>query len=101
MKRLSVLLGPILTLACLFQPYQRIGAATTLPPDAAPLAQQVLHTEGWLSGPYLDWSQTVYNRADGTNIIQEPLTLSDFKTGAAIPGAATSWSVSRDGRTWT
>ena len=101
MKRLSVLLGSVLTLACLWMPYRLVGAATSLPPDAAPLAQQVLHTQGNHDGPYLDWSQTVYNRADGTNIIQEPLTLSDFKTGAAIPGAATSWSVSRDGRTWT
>jgi oligopeptide transport system substrate-binding protein len=101
MKRLSVLLGSVVTLACLFQPYQRVGAATNLPPDAATLAQQVLHTQGNHDGPYLDWSQTVYNRAEGTNVIQEPLTLNDFKTGAAIPGAATRWSVSRDGRTWT
>jgi len=53
------------------------------------------------AGPYLDEDLTIYNRQDGTELIQEPLTVLEGGTNKLIPVAATSWSVSADKLTWT
>jgi peptide/nickel transport system substrate-binding protein/oligopeptide transport system substrate-binding protein len=78
------------------------GPATKLPPDAAPDAQQVLVLPGGAQeGPYLDEDLTIYNRQDGTDLVQDPLVVYDPTTNKLNPVAATSWSVSADKLTWT
>ncbi len=78
------------------------AAGTALPPDAAPASQQILRLPGGAQeGPYLDEDLTIYNRQDGTDLIQEPLVVYDPDTGKLNPVAATSWSVSPDKLTWT
>jgi peptide/nickel transport system substrate-binding protein/oligopeptide transport system substrate-binding protein len=83
-------------------PWQLAAASTVLPPDAAPPAQQILRLPGGAQeGPYLDEDLTIYNRQDGTDLIQDPLVVYDPDTGKLNPVAATSWSVSPDKLTWT
>jgi len=78
------------------------SAGTVLPPDAAPPAQQILRLpNNGPEGPYLDEDLTIYNRQDGTDLIQEPLVVYDQSTGKLNPVAAQSWSVSPDRLTWT
>jgi len=78
------------------------NAGTVLPPDAAPPAQQILRLpNNGPEGPYLDEDLTIYNRQDGTDLIQEPLVVYDQSTGKLNPVAAQSWSVSPDRLTWT
>jgi oligopeptide transport system substrate-binding protein len=92
----------LLTLAALVIPWQATRATTVLPPGAAPDAQQVLTIPGGSQeGPYLDEDLTIYNRQDGTDLIQDPLVVYDPTTNKLNPVAATSWSVSPDKLTWT
>ena len=99
-KKLGVLLAP--ALLAVLAPWQYAGAATVLPPDAAPASQQILHLPGGSQeGPYLDEDLTIYNRQDGTDLIQDPLVVYDPTTNQLNPVAATSWSVSADKLTWT
>jgi oligopeptide transport system substrate-binding protein len=92
---------PILALIALVIPWQPAAAATTLPPDAAPPSQQILRGAAAAAGPYLDEDLTIYNRQDGTDLIQEPLVVYDPDTGKLNPVAAQGWSVSADKLTWT
>ena len=99
MKNKAVLL---LVLAAVAIPWQPARAATVLPPDAAPPAQQILHLPGGSqAGPYLDEDLTIYNRQEGTDLIQDPLVVYDPTTGKLNPVAATGWSVSADKLTWS
>jgi peptide/nickel transport system substrate-binding protein/oligopeptide transport system substrate-binding protein len=99
-KKLGVLLAP--ALLAMLAPWQYAGAATVLPPDAAPASQQILHLPGGSQeGPYLDEDLTIYNRQDGTDLIQDPLVVYDPATNQLNPVAATSWSVSADKLTWS
>jgi peptide/nickel transport system substrate-binding protein/oligopeptide transport system substrate-binding protein len=92
----------LLTLAALVIPFQPARAATVLPPGAAPDAQQVITIpSGGNEGPYLDEDLTIYNRQDGTDLIQDPLVVYNPVTNKLVPVAATSWSVSPDKLTWT
>lgn len=51
-------------------------------------------------GTYMDWTKTVYSRMGGSSLVQEPLvTLSP--ANQIEPGAATSWSVSKNKLVWT
>jgi oligopeptide transport system substrate-binding protein len=52
------------------------------------------------TGPYMDWTHTVYNRAAGESLSQLPLVLLN-KNGQPIPGAASSWSISKNHLVWT
>jgi len=91
-----------LALAAMLAPVRLATAMTTLPPDAAPAAQQILRLPGGAQeGPYLDEDLTIYNRQDGTDLIQDPLVVYDPDTGKLNPVAAESWSVSPDKLTWT
>jgi oligopeptide transport system substrate-binding protein len=100
-KKLGIFLIPALLVTVM--PWQYAGAATTvLPPNAAPDSQQVLTIPGGSQeGPYLDEDLTIYNRQDGTDLIQDPLVVYDPTTNKLNPVAATSWSVSKDKLTWT
>jgi len=99
LKRKAALL---LALVSILIPWQLTAATTILPPDAAPPAQQILRLPAlYQNGPYLDEDETIYNRQDGTELIQEPLVVYDDATGKTIPVAAQSWSVSPDKLTWT
>lgn len=98
MKNKLVLLLALATVAI---PWQPATAATALPPDAAAPAQQILRLAGAGGGPYLDEDLTIYNRQDGTDLIQEPLVVYDPDTGTLNPVAAESWSVSADKLTWS
>ena len=99
MKNKIVLLVALATIAV---PWQPATAATTLPPDAAPAAQQILRMPNTgQEGPYLDEDLTIYNRQDGTDLIQDPLVVYDPATKTLVPVAAQSWSVSPDKLTWS
>jgi len=100
-KKLGLFLAP--ALLAMIIPWQYAGAATTvLPPDAAPDSQQVLTLPGEAQqGPYLDEDLTIYNRQEGTDLIQDPLVVYDPSTNKLNPVAATSWSVSADKLTWS
>ncbi|HVC82726.1 MAG TPA: peptide ABC transporter substrate-binding protein [Chloroflexota bacterium] len=101
MKKLGIFLAPALLATII--PWQYAGAATTvLPPNAAPDSQQVLTMPGGSQeGPYLDEDLTIYNRQDGTDLVQDPLVVYDPSTNVLSPVAASSWSVSADKLTWT
>ncbi len=99
-KKLGIFLAP--ALLAMVVPWQYAGAASGLPADAAPDAQQVLTIPGGSQeGPYLDEDLTIYNRQDGTDLIQDPLVVYDPVKNKLNPVAATSWSVSKDKLTWT
>ena len=62
----------LLALAAILVPWQLAIASTVLPPDAAPPVQQILRLPGGAQeGPYLDEDLTIYNRQDGTDLIQD------------------------------
>lgn len=73
----------------------------TLPPDAAPLEQQIWRRS---SDPtfakVLDFYEAVYERPSVADLFSDPLVrlTKDFEI---IPAAATEWSGSEDGKTWT
>lgn len=69
-----------------------------LPPDAAPLDQQVYH---YLANEptSLDITVAVYT-ADGSEFLFEALTVMD-ENNEVLPGAAERWGVSDDGIIWT
>jgi len=91
-----------LALVAILIPLQLAVAGTALPPDAAPAAQQILQLPGGAQeGPYLDEDLTIYNRQDGTDLIQDPLVVYDPATGKLNPVAAQSWSVSPNKLTWS
>jgi oligopeptide transport system substrate-binding protein len=100
-KKLGLFLVP--ALLAMVIPWQYAGAAATvLPPDAAPDAQQVLTLPGSAAvGIYLDEDLTIYSVVGGSNLIQEPLVVYSPETNKLNPVAATNWSVSADKLTWT
>src|SRR6218665_3774864 len=65
------------------------------------LAQTKLTVPGGsTSGTYMDYMKTVYARASGAELLQEPLT--SFNNEYELtPLAAESWEQSEDGLTWT
>ncbi len=74
-----------------------------LPPDAAPLDQQVLiyPYSGWRTFTTIDFFQAVYERADAlTDLLSDSLVRLD-KNFQVNPGAATEWSVDESGLVWT
>ncbi|MBI4551695.1 MAG: peptide ABC transporter substrate-binding protein [Candidatus Latescibacteria bacterium] len=73
-------------------------AGRILPPDAAPLAQQVFRYM-FREPSTLDISVAAYE-ADGTYFAFERLLLLD-EHSQLVPGAADRWEASKDGRTWT
>ena len=78
------------------------SAGKRLPPDAAPNEQQVIT---WPSGStpgsrFMDVMAMSYNTAMGSGLFSIPLTRVN-KDYEIIPGAASSWSASPDGKTWT
>ncbi|HEV2108297.1 MAG TPA: ABC transporter substrate-binding protein, partial [Thermomicrobiales bacterium] len=76
-------------------------AEVTLPPDAAPLEQQIWRRP---SDPtfakVLDFYEAVYERPSVADLFSDPLVrlTKDFEI---IPAAATEWTGSEDGKTWT
>ncbi|MCS6826311.1 MAG: ABC transporter substrate-binding protein, partial [Caldilinea sp.] len=74
-----------------------------MPPDAAPLDQQVLvyPYSGWRTFTTIDFFQAVYERADAlTDLLSDSLVRLD-KNFQVNPGAATEWSVDESGLVWT
>lgn len=74
-----------------------------MPPDAAPLDQQVLIKpySGWRTFTTIDFFQAVYERADAlTDLLSDSLVRLD-KNFQVNPGAATEWSVDESGLVWT
>jgi ABC-type oligopeptide transport system substrate-binding subunit len=55
---------------------------------------------GSTTGTYMDYMKTVYARASGAELLQEPLTSFDNEY-QLTPLAASSWEQSADGLTWT
>jgi len=91
-----------LALMVVLVPFRPTAAATVLPPDAAPDAQQVLTLPGsTAAGAYLDEDLTIYNLVGGSNLIQEPLVVYDPEKNKLNGVGAASWSVSADKLTWT
>jgi ABC-type transport system substrate-binding protein len=82
---------------------------TELPADAAPYDQQVLRIgcDNTSTSTTFDFAVSVYQRyciGSGDDIINDQFqdALVDLDENFnVIPGAAESWSVSEDGRTWT
>ncbi len=76
-------------------------AGTALPADAAPPEQQLWRQA---SDPtfskVLDFYEQVYERPAVADLFSDPLVRLD-KNFQIIPGAATEWSGSEDGKTWT
>ncbi len=72
-----------------------------MPPDAAPLEQQIWRRS---SDPtfakVLDFYEAVYERPSVADLFSDPLVrlTKDFEI---IPAAATEWTGSEDGKTWT
>src|SRR5690606_8988547 len=77
-------------------------AALAVGVTAAPaLAQTKLTVPGGsTTGTYMDYMKTVYARASGAELLQEPLTSFDNEYQLTALGAE-SWSQSEDGLTWT
>jgi ABC-type transport system substrate-binding protein len=69
-----------------------------MPPDAAPLEQQVVR---FLSEEtkHLDISYNLYDAGRASHILWEPLVQND-ENFEPVPAAADSWEVSEDGKTW-
>lgn len=82
---------------------------TELPENAAPYEEQVLRIgcDNTTTGTTFDFAVSVYQRyciGSGDDIINDQFqdALVDLDENfSVIPGAAESWSVSEDGRTWT
>jgi ABC-type transport system substrate-binding protein len=79
------------------------AAAVTLPSDAAPLEQQIrigVTNSAGAKFESMDFQEGVYNRAGGADLFNEPLVrlTKDFQI---VPGVASKWGVSDDGKTWT
>src|SRR5690349_1728061 len=72
-----------------------------LPADALPLDEQVwLGAFNGLEGKYNDVMRSMYERIGSPWYGQEALTAANADN-EVIPAAATEWSVSEDGLTWT
>ncbi len=72
-----------------------------LPADAAPPEKQVhILPSNVTQAKYLDFYESVYERATPADLFSEPLVKVD-KNFAIQPAAAESWSGSEDGMTWT
>jgi len=77
------------------------SAGVTLPADAAPLAKQVLKWFDPVNNIITaDWWCSNYRLAAGNLFTQEPLVRVD-KDLKPLPAGAESWSLSKDGLTWT
>src|SRR5207248_2997431 len=77
--------------------------AVQLPPDAAPLDQQVLVLQFNSGADFTtqDFFESVYNRADASSdLMTEPLVRIN-KNFEIVPAAATKWSVDSTGKVWT
>ena len=74
------------------------AAARTLPPDAAPAAEQIYRYQNYEPSS-LDISMTVYESGQSEFLFERLTTLNH--NNELIPGAAQSWESSPDGRTWT
>jgi len=69
-----------------------------LPADAAPLEQQIWHTEPGAEPKFLDGSRDIYS-AGGINLITEPLLRNDENI-QLVPALAESWKVDDTGKLW-
>lgn len=79
----------------------RVMQNDTLPEDAAPPENQVFRTaSNGTNAKVLDFYEQVYERPALADIFSMPLVRLD-KNFVIIPGAATEWSGSEDGNTWT
>jgi ABC-type transport system substrate-binding protein len=75
--------------------------AAALPADAAPIEQQVEITAGLANGAKsMDFYENVYSRPPLSDLFSEPLVrlTKDFEV---VPGTASKWENSPDGKTWT
>jgi ABC-type transport system substrate-binding protein len=83
------------------KPRSFIPANQELPADAAPPEKQVYLVSGNITqAKYLDFYDSVYERAGINDVYSEPLVRVN-KEFAIQPAAAESWSGSEDGMTWT
>ena len=82
-------------------PTGALPAPQTLPEDAAPPEQQIWRQPANPTfAKVLDFYEQVYERPSPADLFSDPLVrlTKDFEI---IPAAATEWSGSEDGRTWT
>lgn len=70
-----------------------------MPPDAAPLDQQIFR-QFVVDQPYNEWFRTIYKGAAGKYLVGEPLTRTN-RNFELRGSAAERWEVSGDGLTWT
>lgn len=70
-----------------------------MPPDAAPLEEQVAHFLTFET-KHLDITYNLYEAGSAGHILWEPLVQNN-ENFLPEPGAAESWEVSEDGKTWT
>lgn len=83
------------------KPRLYMPSAQELPADAAPPEKQVYLVSGNVTqAKYLDFYDSVYERAGINDVYSEPLVRVD-KDFQIQPAAAESWSGSEDGMTWT
>jgi ABC-type transport system substrate-binding protein len=99
-----VLFFPLALLVC-SQPsdaQEKTVNGQTLPADAAPYSEQILRIpcSNAANSVTFDFSVSVYQPYCGSNFFNDPLVTFD-KTQSPQPGAAESWSVAEDGKTWT
>lgn len=76
----------------------RLGV--TLPADAAPLEEQVIHMPA-TEATWLTWDASVYDENDGDVFAWADSCVRPDKQFEPQPNACTSWEVSEDGLTWT
>ncbi|RIK40428.1 MAG: hypothetical protein DCC57_19525 [Chloroflexi bacterium] len=76
----------------------RLGV--TLPADAAPLEEQVIHMPS-SEATWMTWDASVYDENDGDVFAWADSCVRPDKQFEPQPNACTSWEVSEDGLTWT
>jgi ABC-type transport system substrate-binding protein len=81
-------------------PSSALAQEVQLPADAAPLEQQVRIWASPSQGRSMDWAENVYGSAPLSNLFNEPLVrlTKDYEV---VPGAASAWENSGEGRIWT
>ncbi|HXF62757.1 MAG TPA: peptide ABC transporter substrate-binding protein [Caldilineaceae bacterium] len=76
------------------------SVGVTLPPDAAPLSEQVIRMPA-TEATWMTWDASVYDENEGDVFAWADSCVRPDKEFQPQPNACTSWEVSDDGLTWT